>query len=448
MVILLFVTGCNTGGSSNNSQNQNSQSESIVLKNKSSPDARKDLGQLGIDFSEENFYLYASRGDKLATGLFIAAGMDSSPGLVGATYGNQTAIAKELLTLGANPNATFKTLGQFTNTKCSSALEFAVFNNNTDLVKELISKGATVDFSEGCALQAAIISGSTESAQLLLDAGAKADTTTVDFAISNKQGKIVKLLINKGIKVDLITLAEKAISAADYSTLEFVIDSGLDPNAKTTIEAPYDNRYTLLMSAVRRESPELVKTLLSKGADPNLCIVLERAGLSRTKGDICPISMAMSRNGASEIVGILKDAGAICNPVTTLFIETFLCEPSNSRKKLSNTVKETPQLSQTSSDITSDFPKSSCGDNLPVNPQAYPVKFYPVYVEFNDARLSQIKQNFCKDALLKTLKNTNKKVIQVGSFTDIKRAITFKELMLKQFNSGEIGEVRVISAKP
>lgn len=455
---LILFWGCSASVPLNNSQNNNSQSESLVPKNKSATDARKDLAQLGVEFTEENFYAYARRGDKLVVGLFLAAGMQPSPGLVGATLGNHTAIAKELLTLGANPNATYKTFaGQFEdmNSNCASALQFSAYNNNTDLLKNLIDRGANVNFDGGCALNAAIINGNAESAELLLNAGAKADTSTLDFAIKKKKGNIAKLLINKGIKVDLMTLAEKAINASDSETLQFAIESGLDPNSKTTRDAPGYTKYTLLMAAVDRGNPQLVTTLLNKGADPNLCIVLAGAGLSGTRGDVCPISMAMNRSGfgrKSEVETILEKAGAICNPINAVFVENLICEPSSSRKasNLSSTssTQAPTKSSELSPNLTKGFPQKACGDALPIDSKAYPVSLYPVYVDFNESRLSQIKSQFCQDALQKTRENNNKEVIQVASFTDIKRANAFKDLMVKQFSSGEVGEPTVIKSKP
>jgi len=460
VVILVFVSGCNTllpninGITSNNNQNGNPQSESLVPKNKSATDARKDLGQLGIEFTEESFYTYARRGDKLAVGLFLAAGMQPSAGLVGAALGNHTAISKELLTLGANPSATYKTfVGQFEemNSHCASALQFAAYNNNTDLVKDLLGRGADVNFDGGCALNAAIITGNAESAELLLNAGASADRSTLDFAIQKQKGNIVKLLIRKGIKIDLMTLAEKAIKEIDVETLQFAIESGLDPNAKTTRDAPGYTKYTLLMAAVDRGSPRLVTTLLNKGADPNLCIVIERAGLSGTRGDVCPISMAINRNryGNNEIENILKKAGAICKPIDAVFVENFICEPSSSRKASNlSEIQETAKKDESFKNLTQGFPKSSCGDTLPTEPKAYPVKLYPVYVNFTAPLLKRIKNQFCQDAFQKRRENNNKEMIQVASFTDIERANVFKDLMVKETWSGEVGEPTVVKAKP
>lgn len=455
ILLVVFASGCNTGTTSNNSQSGSLQSERLVPNNKSATDARKDLGQLGIEFTEENFYTYARRGDRLAVGLFLAAGMQPSAGLVGAALGNHTAIAKELLVLGANPSATYKTfVGQFEdmNSNCASALQFAAYNNNADLVKDLLGRGADVNFDGGCALNAAIITGNAESAELLLNAGARADISTLDFAIQKKKGNIAKLLINKGIKVDLMTLAEKAINASDSETLQFALESGLDPNAKTTRNAPGYTKYTLLMAAVDRGNSRLVEVLLNKGADPNLCIVIGGAGLSGTRGDVCPISMAMNRSGfgrKSEVENILEKAGAICKPINAVFVENLICEPSSSRKASNlSEIQEATKKDESFKNLTQGFPKSSCGDTLPTDPKAYPVKLYPVYVSFNAPLLKRIKNQFCQDALQITRENNNKEMIQVASFTDIERAKVFRSLMVKETWSGEVGEPTVIKAKP
>jgi hypothetical protein len=106
-----------------------------------------------------------------------------------------------------------------------------------------------------------------------------------------------------------------------------------------------------------------------------------------------------------------------------------------------------PITPQTSSALTSGFPKERCGDSLPDDPKAYPVSFYPVFVDFSDANFIKMKSQFCKDAIENARAKVNKKSIQVGSFTDINRAKIFKDFMVKQFGSGEVGEPRIIPSK-
>lgn len=90
------------------------------------------------------------------------------------------------------------------------------------------------------------------------------------------------------------------------------------------------------------------------------------------------------------------------------------------------------------------FPKPSCGDPLPENPQAYPVNFYPVFIDYSENNLSVVKARFCGDALKKTREKTGKLAIQVSSFTSMDRAEAFKNLMKEKFGSGEVGEPTVV----
>ena len=106
-----------------------------------------------------------------------------------------------------------------------------------------------------------------------------------------------------------------------------------------------------------------------------------------------------------------------------------------------------PQAPQNNGALTSGFPKPVCGDSLPADPKAYPVNLYPVFVDFSDANLAKMRSQFCQDAIEIAREKFNKKSIQVGSFTDLNRAKIFKDFMVKQFGSGEIGEATVIPSK-
>ncbi|WP_254566895.1 hypothetical protein [Oscillatoria sp. HE19RPO] len=97
---------------------------------------------------------------------------------------------------------------------------------------------------------------------------------------------------------------------------------------------------------------------------------------------------------------------------------------------------------------TQDFPKESCGDNLPVNSEAYPLNFYPVFVDYTEANLQKIKSNFCEDSYQLRRESTGNLSIQVASFTSLESAESFKVFINKFFNGAEIGEPRLIEAPP
>ncbi|MDJ1174338.1 hypothetical protein [Roseofilum capinflatum] len=95
-----------------------------------------------------------------------------------------------------------------------------------------------------------------------------------------------------------------------------------------------------------------------------------------------------------------------------------------------------------------DFPQNACGDSLPITESSYPVKLYPVYIDYSENNLQAVKSNFCRDAFVKKRKNTNKQAVQVASFLTIDRANEFKQFMIEQLGSGDVGEPTIIENKP
>ncbi len=104
-----------------------------------------------------------------------------------------------------------------------------------------------------------------------------------------------------------------------------------------------------------------------------------------------------------------------------------------------------PPLSTNPFDSVS-FPQDACGDKLPEDPQAYPVEFYPVYIDYSESNLQAVTSKFCRDALKKYRETKGKDYIQVASLVGKERANQFKDLMQQEFGSGEIGEPSVINA--
>lgn len=95
------------------------------------------------------------------------------------------------------------------------------------------------------------------------------------------------------------------------------------------------------------------------------------------------------------------------------------------------------------------FPKPVCGDSLPTDPKAYPVKLYPVFVDYSESNIQKIKSKFCQDALPITREKIGKQAIQVGSFLTVDRANAFKDFMVKNIGSGEVSDdPTVIQSQP
>jgi hypothetical protein len=97
-----------------------------------SGDARKDLKQMGIEYTEQQFAKSAGESDMTAVGLFLDAGMDVNAG-GGAALGlaagrGQLEMVKLLLSKGAKPT--------------SNALQFARTRGHQEIEKILVEAGA------------------------------------------------------------------------------------------------------------------------------------------------------------------------------------------------------------------------------------------------------------------------------------------------------------------
>ncbi|MCF3578552.1 hypothetical protein [Planktothrix agardhii] len=92
------------------------------------------------------------------------------------------------------------------------------------------------------------------------------------------------------------------------------------------------------------------------------------------------------------------------------------------------------------------FPKDSCGDSLPEDPDAYPVEFYPVFIDYSESNLESVQSQFCRDSLKIYRKSLDEDYIQVASFVGQERANQFKTLIQSKFANVEIGEVSIIEA--
>lgn len=93
------------------------------------------------------------------------------------------------------------------------------------------------------------------------------------------------------------------------------------------------------------------------------------------------------------------------------------------------------------------FPKDSCGDKLPTDQKAYPVKIYPVFIEYSEINFRAVTSKYCRDSLNKFRKETGKYAIQVGSFLSVEQANQFKYFLQDKLGSGEVGNPTLLEAK-
>lgn len=233
---------------------------SIMACGKSPEKARKELGQMNIEYTEDSFKTYIERGDKVVVDLFLTAGMSANtrdsdsanPVLISAAYKEREEMVDLLLQKGADINA--KGEGGIT------ALMYAAEKKSPVIVQKLIEKGA--------------------------DVNAKSDTgyTALLVAVREKNNGIIKLLLDKGADVN-------AKLGADASLFRW-----------TKKDNMLADGWTALHFAAANCDIETVKLLLGKSADLNANAILS------------PISRTCYRSGdgarKKEIVGLLKKAGA------------------------------------------------------------------------------------------------------------------------------------------
>ncbi|MCT7952230.1 J domain-containing protein [Ancylothrix sp. C2] len=82
------------------------------------------------------------------------------------------------------------------------------------------------------------------------------------------------------------------------------------------------------------------------------------------------------------------------------------------------------------------FPLSSCGDSHPGRINVW----YPVNVNYSVSNLRFMQKNYCADAFVKYVRETNTDMIQVASFLNINDAREFANFLKTQVGSGELGE--------
>lgn len=106
----------------------------------------------------------------------------------------------------------------------------------------------------------------------------------------------------------------------------------------------------------------------------------------------------------------------------------------------------TPQSNQQFS--LSDFPKSSCGDSLPSSSTVYPINIYPVFIPYTDENLNKVRFHFCQDSIKKRRKGSEELAVQVSSFIESEKAISFARFINSEFDGAVVGEPTVIETDP
>lgn len=91
------------------------------------------------------------------------------------------------------------------------------------------------------------------------------------------------------------------------------------------------------------------------------------------------------------------------------------------------------------------FPKKTCGDQKPTDPDAYPVKFYPVYIPLTQSNLTQAQSKFCRDAYGRLYPILKKESVQIASFTDLAKAEKFAQFVSADLKNAAVGPPTPVS---
>ncbi|MGH9828303.1 MAG: ankyrin repeat domain-containing protein, partial [Blastocatellia bacterium] len=232
--------------------------------------ARKELGQLSIQYTTEAFVSAAANGDTFAVQLFLKAGMspgvatdaDMTPLLAAAVHGQLETI-KSLVAGGADPNRTGRTA---VNGYYSEPLAEGARLERKDIVQFLLNNGADPNVDQGDALKAAISTGNLEIVKLLLSKGMTLKNGPWVLYAASKSLNLVSLLVDAGAQVAVQDSygATPIMNAASRDIAGYLLDRGADVNKVST------NGNTALKNAIFRNNVEFARFLIDKGADVNL----------------------------------------------------------------------------------------------------------------------------------------------------------------------------------
>ena len=222
------------------------------------------FGSLGVTWAADTLVDAVKSGDRDAALAMIAEGVDpnvaepnGTTALQWAVYREDVDLVERLIDRGANPS-TVNSFG-------STPMMEAATNGNARIIGMLLDAGADVDSpnrEDQTALMAVARTGNVDAAQLLLDAGAQINATegwggqsALMWAASQKQPAMVNLLVEHGAEVDA---------------------RGVDRNWQRRVTAeprPKDldrGGFTPLLYAAREGCVECARHLVEGGADIDL----------------------------------------------------------------------------------------------------------------------------------------------------------------------------------
>ena len=179
-----------------------------------------------------------------------------------------------------------------------TALMYAVQNHNIYAVDKLLDAGASVETTNKHGQNALYFANDNEELTCLLYAGTSKDDLCSVVSHETDENKIEQLL-KKDNSTDVLTkaLSIAASNNVNPNIIKLLINNGADVNAVT------DNKYTMLMLAVRNHNIGVFKEILSSVKDVNALGIDQKNVLI----------VALENNADEKIIKLLLDKGVNVN---------------------------------------------------------------------------------------------------------------------------------------
>lgn len=252
----------------------------ILLEQGASPDLRNKFGFNPLHIAARNGFIEIGK-------LLLNNGLDIDANITGGTIrgtalseavlAGQLNFVKLLLVNGANPNP-LDSLGLPEFVEETPPLIYAVITGNINIVKLLLDNGAKSDIADSSgntALHFAARYGYTEIVKLLLNTNINIDQnsnnrTALHAAVFKNKIEVVKLLLRSGANPRLFDVNNSnaliVAAAKGYNGIvKVLLEHDLD-----YIDTICPNGLNALCAAVAKNQLEVVKTLLSFGANPKI----------------------------------------------------------------------------------------------------------------------------------------------------------------------------------
>jgi ankyrin repeat protein len=278
----------------------------------------------------ESFFSFTLRSITLIGAVFLLCSTARSESLADLAEKQNWSEVTSLLTAEADTTVT--------QVDGTTALHWAAYHDQTDVVKKLLAAGAKAEVANRYGITPLLLAcqnGNADIVMMLLDAGANVNATQRGgesaLMIAARTGKVetVKALLDQDAKIELKdhsgqTALMWAAAAGNAEVVSLLVERGADLNHRL------QSGFTALLFAAREGKSTVVRVLLAAGADVQEAIVTENEAKGRAAPNGASGVLLAAENGYFELAMELIRAGADPNDMRSGF--TVLHCLSNVRK--------------------------------------------------------------------------------------------------------------------